>query len=69
MKYTIPELTAIKKALYFYNSYYTKEYKQNGRALPPEYDEENVVNAEMKTRIMLGESEDFIKSIYGTSKI
>ena len=69
MKYTIPELTAIKKALYFYNSYYTKEYKQNGRTLPPEYDEGNVVNAEMKTRIMLGESEDFIKSIYGTSKI
>lgn len=63
--FTVLELIAIKKALYFYNSYYTKEYKQNGRNLPPEYDEEAVINAEMKTRILLGEDKHLIESIYG----
>lgn len=53
--FTVLELIAIKKALYFYNSYYTKEYKQNGRELPCEYDEENVNKAEEKTRMFLGE--------------
>ncbi len=53
--FTKSELIAIKKALYFYNSYYTREYKQNGRELPSEYDEENVNKAEEKTRMFLGE--------------
>ena len=63
--FTVSELTTIKKALYFYNSYYTREYKQNGRNLPPEYDEESVINAEMKTRIILGEDKHVIELIYG----
>lgn len=60
--FTVSELIAIKKALYFYNSYHTREYKQNGRKLPSEYDEENVNKAEMKTRVFLGED---VESIYG----
>lgn len=60
--FTVSELTAIKKALYFYNSYYTREYKQNGRKLPSEYDEESVNKAEEKTRMFLGEN---VGIIYG----
>lgn len=60
--FTVSELTAIKKALYFYNSYFTKEYKQNGRKLPCEYDEESVNKAEEKTRMFLGEN---VELIYG----
>ena len=66
-KFSNEELISIKKALYFYNSYYTNEYKKNGRDLQ-DYDEENTINAEMRTRILLGEDEDYIKSLYGNSK-
>ena len=63
--FTVNELISIKKALYRYNSYYTNEYKKNGRTLPQEYDEENTISAEMKTRIFLGEDKSYIQSLYG----
>ena len=69
MNFSKEELTSIKKALYFYNSYFTNEYKKNGRSFPKDYDEENVISAEMKTRILLGEDENFIKSLYGNSNL
>lgn len=62
------ELISIKKALYFYNSYFTNEYKKNGKDLPKDYDEESTISAEMRVRVLLGEDKEILKSLYGDSE-
>jgi hypothetical protein len=67
-KFSNEELISIKKALYFYNSYFTNEYKKNGRELPKDYDEKSTISAEMRIRVLLGEDKEMLKLLYGDSE-